>query len=192
MAYFWLKTLHLVGVVSWFAGLFHLGRIFVYHTEALARAEPARGVLAAQFAHMERLAYRVICTPALVVTVGAALGMLAVRPALLHDGWLHAKLALVALLVVYHLHCGRLLGRFALGAAVPGSTALRAQNEIPTVLLMGIVLLAVFKALATPVIVAQGLGGLGALVVVGFAAARRRRAAARVAVPQGALGHAAR
>ena len=74
---FLLKALHVVGFVSWFAGLFYLVRIFVYHAEADDRAEPERGILTRQFILMEQRVYGIISTPALVITWVAGLGMLA-------------------------------------------------------------------------------------------------------------------
>jgi putative membrane protein len=83
MLYLWAKTLHIVAVVAWFAGLFYLPRLFVYHAEALGGPEPARGVLHAQFTRMERILERAIMRPALVLAIAAAVVMLAARPGML-------------------------------------------------------------------------------------------------------------
>ena len=182
MSYLWFKTVHLVGVVSWMAGLFFVGRLFVNHVEALARPEPARSVLHEQLAGMTRRCYYGILGPALVVTVGCAVGMLVLQPALLGAGWLQAKLALVVLLVAYHLWCGRLMRALARGESPYGSTGYRLLNEVPTVFLLAVTLLAVFKGAATPRTMAQGMAGLLVLLVVGFVAYRRRRARAAGAV----------
>ncbi len=175
MAYLWLKTLHVVAVVAWMAGLFYVGRVIVNHVEALARPEPARGILHAQLAGMERRAYRGICTPAAVMTVAFATGMLVVQPALLGAGWLHAKLVLVALLGAFHLYCGRLVDVLETGRAPVTSLHARLLNEVPTVFLLAITLLAVFKAQARAGTVAQAVGGLAVLIAVGVAQLARRR-----------------
>ena len=175
MAYHWLKLLHLLGVISWMAGLFYVGRMFVYHTEALLEPEPARGILSAQLAHMERMCFRAICGPALAISAGAAIGLFAVRPELLQQGWMWGKLAFVAALAGYHVHCARLMARFASGAPVPGTVSLRAQNEIPTFLMLGILLLAVFKGLATWGTLAKAAAVMSALIGVGFVMYQRRR-----------------
>ena len=199
MAYHWLKLLHLLGAISWMAGLFYVGRMFVYHSEARLRPEPERGILSAQLAHMERMCFRAICGPALAITAGAAIGLFAVRPELLQQGWMWGKLALVATLAGYHVHCARLMARFAAGAPVPDSVALRAQNEIPTFLMLGIVLLAVFKAQATVGALAKAFGVLTVLIVVGFVAHQRKRArasespaSAGAAMAAGAMASAAK
>ncbi len=145
MAYFWFKALHIIGVVVWFAGLFYLVRLFIYHVEAEAQPEPAQGILKAQYEIMEKRLYGIITTPGMVVTVTMAIGLLVTQPAWLHDRWLHIKLSLVALLLAYHFFCGRLMGQLAAGTCGWGSKQLRALNEAPTLLLVAIVLLAVFK-----------------------------------------------
>lgn len=181
-AYFWCKTLHLVGVVSWMAGLFYVGRLFVNHVEALDRPEPARAVLHEQLAGMTRRCYLGILTPAFAITAGTAAGMLALQPALVGEGWVQAKLALVALLFGYHLLCGRWMRRLARGERPYGSHGFRVLNEVPTVFLLAIVVLAVFKQAATVTTLAQGLGGLVAFIALGmWGYARRRARAARAA-----------
>ena len=176
MTYNWLKALHIVGVVSWMAGLFYVGRLFVNHVEALARPEPARGILHEQFIGMERRCYRGILGPALVLTVGCAVGMLALNPTLLAQPWLHAKLWLIAGLVAYHFWCGSLMRQLARGHSPYGSTGYRLLNEVPTVFLLVVAVLAVFKGAATAATLLQGLGALLVVLVLGFVAYARRRA----------------
>ena len=175
MVYLWFKTLHIVAVVAWMSGLFYVGRIIVNQVEALARPEPARSILAEQLQGMGRRAYRGILTPGAVLTIAFAAGMLSAQPALLREGWLHAKLALVAGLLVYHLYCGRLLRAAASGRAAVGSIGARVLNEVPTVFLLAIALLAVFKAQATPRALAQALGGLLLVLTLGILGYARRR-----------------
>ncbi|MGJ3252798.1 MAG: protoporphyrinogen oxidase HemJ [Elainellaceae cyanobacterium] len=145
MAYLWFKAFHLIGVVVWFAGLFYLVRLFIYHVEANEQPEPAQGILKTQYELMEKRLYRIITTPGMVVTVAMAIGILWQEPAVLRDGWLHAKLALVLVLVGYHHYCGRLMKKLAADECRWTSKQLRALNEFPTLLLVAIVMLAVFK-----------------------------------------------
>jgi putative membrane protein len=145
MAYYWYKAFHLIGVVVWFAGLFYLARLFVYHAEAAAAPEPARGILKAQYEIMERRLYTIITTPGMVLTVAMAIGLLSTEPEILESGWLHLKLGFVALLIGYHFYCGRLVERLAKGECGWTGQQFRVFNEAPTILLVAIVLLAVFK-----------------------------------------------
>jgi putative membrane protein len=180
VAYLWLKTIHLIGVVSWFAGLFYIVRLFVYHAEALAGDPARRDVLSGQYGIMEGRLYRIIMQPAMVVTVLAAAGMLALAPGMLRQGWLLAKLVLVALLLAYHFWCGRTVRGFAAGTVHTGGQAFRVANEAPTLLLLGITGLAVFKAAASLPILAAVLAVMVVLLGVGIRAyARKRRQDAR-------------
>lgn len=145
MTYLWFKAFHIVGVVVWFAGLFYLVRLYVYHVEANEQPEPARTILQQQYQIMEMRLYKLITTPGMILTVAMAIAMLVVAPDYLKDLWLHVKLGFVVLLIGYHHYCGRLMKQMANGQFKWTSQQLRGLNEVPTVFLVLIVLLAVFK-----------------------------------------------
>lgn len=145
MAYYWFKALHLIGIVVWFAGLFYLVRLFVYHAEASEQPEPAQTILKKQYELMEKRLYNIITTPGMAVTVVMALGLIYTEPGILKSGWLHIKLSFVALLLIYHFYCGRIMKQLAKGECRWTGQQFRALNEAPTILLVVIVLLAVFK-----------------------------------------------
>ena len=145
MAYYWFKALHLIGIVVWFAGLFYLVRLFVYHAEASEQPEPAQTILKKQYELMEKRLYNIITTPGMAVTVAMALGLIYTEPGILKSGWLHIKLSFVALLLIYHFYCGRIMRQLAKGECQWTGQQFRALNEAPTILLVVIVLLAVFK-----------------------------------------------
>lgn len=145
MAYYWFKSLHLIGVVVWFAGLFYLVRLFVYHAEAKEESEPAQSILQKQYELMEKRLYNIITTPGMVVTVIMAIGLIHTEPEILKSGWLHIKLTFVGLLLIYHFYCGRIMKQLAKGECQWSGQQFRALNEAPTILLVIIVLLAVFK-----------------------------------------------
>jgi putative membrane protein len=145
MTYYWLKSFHIIGVVVWFAGLFYLVRLVIYHVEAEAEPEPAQTILKRQYEVMERRLYNIITTPGLVVTVAMAIALLVTMPDYLKNGWMHIKLALVGVLLAYHIYCGRLMGQLQRGECQWSSQQLRALNEAPTLLLVVIVMLVVFK-----------------------------------------------
>jgi putative membrane protein len=144
-SYLWFKSFHIIGVVVWFAGLFYLVRLFIYHQEAAERPEPLRIAFCEQFALMERRLANIITTPGMVLTVACAVGLLLVNPQWLHEGWMHAKLAVVVLLLAYHALCYRLMGQLSRGECGWSGRQLRALNELPTLLLVFVVLLVVFK-----------------------------------------------
>ncbi|MFI8741601.1 protoporphyrinogen oxidase HemJ [Stutzerimonas zhaodongensis] len=139
MLYLWLKALHIVAIVCWFAGLFYLPRLFVYH----AMSEDA--ISRERFQVMERKLYRGIMIPSMVATLAFGIGMIALNPALFSGGWLHAKLALVVLLIGYHHICGAQLKRFARDENTRSHVFYRWFNEFPVLLLLAIVILVVIK-----------------------------------------------
>ncbi len=146
MAYFWLKTFHIVGVVVWFSGLFYLVRLFVYHQEAAERSPEECRVLQAQFSIMERRLLQIITTPGMIITLGTAGGLLYLIPEYLSQGWMHAKLAFVCALLIYHIACMKLMKRLHRGECTWSAQRFRALNELPTLILISIVMLVVFKS----------------------------------------------
>ncbi len=145
MAYYWYKAFHLIGIVVWFAGLFYLVRLFVYHAEAALEPEPAQSILKKQYVIMEKRLYNIITTPGMLVTVAMAIGLISTEPEILKSGWLHFKLAFVALLLGYHHYCGRIMKKLEKDECNWTGQQFRVLNEAPTLLLVIIVLLAVFK-----------------------------------------------
>lgn len=136
----WLKAFHLIAMVAWFAGLFYIFRLFVYHAENRDTPE----VVAVLKVMEERLA-RIIMTPAMFATWVFGVAMLAATPAFLRSPWLIAKLSLVAGLTGYHFYIRRVLRRFAADDTFLTSRQCRVRNEIPTLFLIAIVLLAVLR-----------------------------------------------
>jgi putative membrane protein len=138
LAMLWLKAFHIVFMVNWFAGLFYLPRLFIYHlatTDAPGRA---------RFIVMERRLFAIMSIGALLtVLLGTTMIMLA--PALLATPWMHLKLPLVAVLIGYHAWVYRLMSALRTGTASHSQRWYRWFNEIPGVLLIAIVLLAVLK-----------------------------------------------
>ncbi|BAZ37326.1 hypothetical protein NIES4101_32470 [Calothrix sp. NIES-4101] len=145
MAYQWFKAFHIIGVVVWFAGLFYLVRLFIYHIEAEQEPEPAKSILKKQYTIMEKRLYGIITTPGMLVTVACAIGLLVTQPEWLHQTWMHFKLGFVALLLGYHHYCKRLMRQLEQGTCQWTSQQMRAMNEAPTVLLVIIVMLVIFK-----------------------------------------------
>lgn len=176
MAYFWFKSFHIIGFVAWFAGLFYLPRLFIYHIEAEERQEPARSILKEEFSILEKRLYKLIMMPAMIFTVAMAIGIISTEPYVLKEIWLHVKIAFVALLIAFHFHCGRWIRQLEAGTCKLNSLQMRRINEIPTVLLGLVVLLAIFKNNLPTDITALGTG----LAVIAFAViiqlyARKRR-----------------
>ncbi|SCZ85887.1 protoporphyrinogen oxidase HemJ [Nitrosomonas mobilis] len=133
----WIKSLHIMFMVTWFAGLFYLPRLFVYHAMCTDQAGNER------FKVMERKLYYGIMTPGAVLTI--VFGMWLWLGYGFAGIWLHAKLALVVLLVIYHVYCGRLLKAFKEDRNQHGHVYYRWFNELPVLVLIAVVILVVVK-----------------------------------------------
>lgn len=134
----WLKAFHVIAVVTWFAGLFYLPRLYLYHAQAKDAVSIAR------FEMMERRLF-VITSIGATLTILLGASMLIESPIYLSLMWLRVKLLLVLLLIGYHLYCFKLLRDFAQGRNTRSANWYRLFNEVPTLLLIAIVILAVVK-----------------------------------------------
>ena len=137
----WLKALHIIFMVTWFAGLFYLPRLFVYHAMSDDQVSLDR------FKIMERKLFFGIMTPGAVLTLvcGGAMLWLGAWETYSASGWLHAKLLLIAILVVYHGYCAKLVADFKHDRNTRSHVYFRVFNEVPVLILVAIVLLASLK-----------------------------------------------
>ena len=133
----WIKALHIIFIVTWFAGLFYLPRLFVYH----AMAEDQTSI--ERFKIMERKLFFGIMTPGAVLTI--VFGLWLWLGYGISGGWLHAKLALVTVLIAYHAYCGKLLADFKHDRNRHGHVFYRWLNEVPVLMLAAVVFLVVVK-----------------------------------------------
>jgi len=137
----WVKAIHIFGFISWFAGMFYLPRLFVYHSMADDEISIER------FKLMERRLYRGIMMPSFIITTVFGLWMVQNYAWEVYSNqyWLKAKLVLVGLLIVYHFYCGYLVGIFAENKNTRSDTFYRRFNEFPVPVLIGIIILSVIK-----------------------------------------------
>ena len=145
-AYLWFKSLHIIGVVVWFAGLFYLVRLFIYHVEADELEEEISSAFKDQYALMERRLANIITTPGMLLTISMAFGLLYLQPVFLTQVWMKVKLLFVLALFIYHIFCYRLMSQLKNNNCNWSPKQLRALNELPTLLLVVVVLLVVFKS----------------------------------------------
>jgi putative membrane protein len=139
MLYLWIKALHIVSLVCWFAALFYLPRLFVYHAQSEDTISRERFVI------MERKLYRGIMGPSMIATLLFGIWLIYLNPGLMQQAWLHAKLTLVVLLIGYHHMCGAQLKRFARDKNTRSHKFYRWFNEVPVLFLLLIVILVVVR-----------------------------------------------
>lgn len=163
MAFEYLKALHIIFVITWFAGLFYIVRLFIYQAEALEKPEHEKNILSPQLNLMAQRLWYIITWPSAILTLIFGFGVLFYRWGYMQLGFMHAKLGFVLLLYIYHLICHKIYKDLQNGKAKWTSTQLRMWNEVATVLLFAIVFLIVLKSLIS---VAWGIAGLIALSVL--------------------------
>ena len=159
MTYTYFKALHLIFVVTWFAGLFYIVRLFVYYAETKEKPEPERSILQREFLGMQKRLWYGITTPSAILVAIFGLGM----PLYLGypwTDWLKIKLVLVGLLYAYHFSCQTIFNQQQQGIIRYSGYALRIWNEVATLFLVGIVFLAVLKNTLDLVWAIVGLLGL--------------------------------
>jgi putative membrane protein len=140
MTLLYLKAFHVIAMVAWMAGMFYLPRLYVYHTEITpGTPEDLR------FQTMERRLLRAIMNPAMILTILLGMAMILQNPAYLQQGWLHAKLGLVFLMLALHGYLAKCRKDFATGRNTKSARFYRILNEAPTLLLIAIVILAVVQ-----------------------------------------------
>lgn len=140
MAFLIIKSLHIIGVITWFAGLFYIFRLYVYHVENQGKDE-ITNVLKV----MERRLYYYITWPSMVLTTAMGIALIVIYPSLLNLHWLQIKLGVLVFLFLYHFYSGHVLKEFAKGNYILTSKQCRLINEVPTIILLITIPLAIIK-----------------------------------------------
>ena len=159
----YILALHIIFVVSWFAGLFYIIRLFIYHAEARGKEEPARSILEKQYKLMEWRLWYIITWPAAVLTLVFGTWMIVYTPGYLSMPWMHVKLSMVGGLYLYQLYCHKVFRKFQNDEETWGSVKLRIWNEVATLFLFSIVFVVVLKNSVSWIF---GLGSLIMLAIV--------------------------
>ena len=171
----YIKAIHIISVVSWFAGLFYLVRLFMYHVEAFDKAETEKNILHNQYKIMEHRLWSIITLPASILTLITGVWMLSINPCYFTLPWMHIKLASVTLLFIYQFKSVLIMKRLAKKEAVWTSTKLRLWNEVATILLVAIVFLVVVKTQLSMIYGVAGLIILGLVMMIFVKIYKKRR-----------------
>ncbi|CAM1368249.1 Protoporphyrinogen IX oxidase [Tenacibaculum litoreum] len=176
MDFLYVKALHIIFVVTWFAGLFYIGRLFIYHVEAEKKDEPAKTILQTQYKLMSKRLWYIITWPSLFLASFFAFWMLYKNPVYLKMSWMHVKLAFVLALYFYHGFCHKVYKELQRDEIKYSSNKLRAFNEIPTVILFAAVFLVVLKSAINWIWGVVGIILFGVLLMIGIRYYKKVRA----------------
>lgn len=145
MEYLYIKALHIIFIVTWFAGLFYIVRLFIYHAEAEKEEETARLILQKQYKLMEKRLWYIITWPSAIIASCCAFYLLYLYPSYLQQEWMIVKLVFVLLLYLYHLKCHSIYKQLQNNMIKYTATQLRIWNEVSTIILFSVVFLVVLK-----------------------------------------------
>lgn len=166
--YFYFKSLHIIFVVTWFAGLFYMPRLFVYQIEASEKPSPDKEILGKQLGLMAHRLWKIITGPSMVLTVIFGSLMFYINPGLFNAPWMHIKLAFIVLLFLYHWKSWRIHRSLQEGVFKYSSRQMRLWNEGATLILFAVVFLAVTKSTTNWIFGMLGLVGLAVLLMLGI------------------------
>lgn len=173
--YNYIKALHLIFVITWFAGLFYIPRLFIYHIEASERPSPEREILTRQLQLMTKRLWYIITWPSAVLAVFFAIWLLILSPGFLQQPWMHVKLAFVALLIAYHLKCHVFFKQLQRNEVKYTSNFMRIWNEGATLILFAIVFLVILRNALNWIFGVVGIIVLGVLLMLGIRLYKRIR-----------------
>ncbi len=167
-AYNYIKSLHLIFVITWFAGLFYIVRLFVYQIEANEKTSPEREILLAQYKIMTYRLWYIITWPSAILAVFFAFWLLILMPAWLQMPWMHVKLGFVFLLFLYHFKCHQIYTQLQNDKFKYSSNFMRLWNEGATIILFAVVFLVVLKNAFNWIFGVLGIFLVSILIMLGF------------------------
>ncbi len=166
--YLYLKALHIIFIVCWFAGLFYIVRLFVYYAEAQLKSEPEKRILSEQYQLMTNRLWYIITWPAAVLAVIFGIGMFVYNPILFTQPWMHVKLFFVLLLLIYHFKCQQFVTQIEKATLNKTSAFFRLWNEGATIILFAVVFLAVLKSAVHWIYGLIGIIAFSFLLMMGY------------------------
>lgn len=175
MEYLYIKSLHLIFVITWFAGLFYMPRLFIYHIEATQRPKNEAAILTTQFKLMSRRLWNIITWPSAILATVFAVWLLLLQPGWLKSPWMHIKLSFVVALFAYHVKTHLIYKQFQNNIVKWTSNQMRLWNEGATLILFAVVFLAITKNTVNWLYGLGSLVGLALLLMLGIKAYKRYR-----------------
>jgi len=173
--YNYIKSLHLIFVITWFAGLFYIPRIFIYHIEAAQKASPEKEILGTQLKIMAKRLWYIITWPSAILAILFGTWLLVLAPHWFEQSWMHAKLGFVVLLIMYHIKTNLIFKQLQNDQINYTSNFMRIWNEGATLILFAVVFLVLLKSTLNMAYGMLGLVGLAILLMLGIKLYKRTR-----------------
>ncbi|WP_047246742.1 CopD family protein [Maribacter thermophilus] len=173
--YNYIKALHLIFVITWFAGLFYIPRLFIYHIEANQKPSPDKEIISEQLKLMTKRLWYIITWPSAILATFFAIWLLILAPQWLSQSWMHVKLLFVVLLIAYHLRNHSIFKKFQRDEIVYSSNYMRIWNEVATLILFAVVFLVILKSAFNWIFGVVGIICLGVLLMLGIKLYKRIR-----------------
>jgi len=173
--YNYIKSLHLIFVVTWFAGLFYIPRLFIYHIEASEKPSPEKEILTKQLKLMTKRLWYIITWPSAILCTIFAVWLLILMPGWMQQSWMHVKLAFVALLFFYHGRNHVIFAQLQKDTINYTSRYMRIWNEVATLVLFAVVFLVILKSAINWIFGVVGIFVLGILLMLGIRLYKRVR-----------------
>ena len=174
--YNYIKSLHLIFVITWFAGLFYIPRLFVYQIESFHKPSPDKEILGEQLKLMTKRLWYIITWPSAILASLFAVWLLILMPTWLEESWMHVKLGFVVLLIIYHLKTHQYFKQLQVDDVRKTSSYMRLWNEGATFILFAVVFLVILKSSFDWIFGIIGIFVLGVLIMLGFKVYKRIRA----------------
>lgn len=175
MEYNYIKALHLIFVITWFAGLFYIVRLFVYHAEAKQKPQPEQDILIKQYQLMQYRLWYIITWPSAVLASIFAFWLLHINPEWLNQPWMQVKLGFVVLLYAYHAKCHQIFKQLQQNEVKHNSNFFRIWNEGATLILFAVVFLVILKNAVNWVFGVIGIVLFSVLLMLGYKLYKRIR-----------------
>lgn len=173
--YNYIKALHLIFVITWFAGLFYIPRLFIYHIEAAEKGEPEKVILTTQLKLMTRRLWYIITWPSAILATLFAIWLLILVPGWLQMPWMHVKLAFVVLLIAYHLKCHHIFNQMQKDIITWTSNQMRLWNEGSTLILFAVIFLVILRDALNWIYGVIGIFLLAGMLMLGIKIYKRLR-----------------
>lgn len=173
--YLYIKSLHLIFIVTWFAGLFYIVRLFVYQIEASEKPSPDKEILGNQLKIMTSRLWNIITWPSMILAVFFGILLLMINSSLLYMPWMQVKLAFVVALIIYQFKCHQIFKQLQKGVVKHSSNYMRLFNEVPTIILFSVVFLVILKSAVNWIYGTAGIIVFAVLLMMGYKIYKRIR-----------------